>query len=104
MIVVEECVEWDKVNRVLLETVLALDPVFSRTIFVHTKLNTMLQGLFSSVDLSKYFSGIVRTHSATQSFWITNLSQKCREAASDTATYQLRLWQAKQRDLKVRLR
>jgi hypothetical protein len=97
LIVVEESVDWDKVNRVLIETVLALDPTFGRTIFVHTKFNTMLQGsfkkereksvlkcvffvgLYSSVDLSKYFSGIVRTHSATQSFWVTNLSQKCRE-------------------------
>lgn len=45
LIVVEESVEWDKVNRVLIETVLALDPTFARTIFVHTKFNTMLQGL-----------------------------------------------------------
>ena len=99
LIVVEECIEWDKVNRVLLETVLALDPNFSRTIFVHSKMNTMLQGIYNAVDISRYFSGIVRTHSATQSFWLTGLSQKCRAGCSSVAQYRLRLSQARERDL-----
>ncbi len=99
LIVVEECIEWDKVNNVLLQTALSLDPNFSRTIFVHTKLNTMLQGIYNAVDISRYFSGIVRTHSDTQAFWVTGLSQKCREVCVSEKQYRQRLTQARERDV-----
>jgi hypothetical protein len=99
LIVVEECIEWDKVNHVLLQTVLNLDPNLVRTIFVHSKLNTMLQGLYNAVDVSRYFSGIVRAHSDTQSFWATGLSQIAREKSASGAQYRLRLAQARERDI-----
>jgi hypothetical protein len=99
LIVVEECGDWKNANRILLNSVLQLDPTFSRTIFVHSKLNSMLQGIHSSAELDLYFRGISRVHAPLASFWVTSLSSKCRAACTSASQYRLRLLQARMRDL-----
>jgi len=101
LIVVEECIEWLNTSQILNEAVVRLDLTHRRTLFVNTKLNSMLQGLEHSSQLKSYFNGMKRIKEKDQSFWLTLLSQKCRtNCKDDVELYNQRLWQSVQRDLK----
>ncbi len=75
LIVVEECGEWKSLNQVVMQTLLHLDPDFSRTIFVNSKLNSLLQGIYNADDLSQYLVGMDRMRcGSSTSFYMTSLS------------------------------
>jgi len=71
-----------------------IDPQSSRTIWVHNKLNSFIDGLVSQTELSQYFQ---QTNTPT-SYWTTLLSQKERQSCKDGNEFVTKLNQAIQRD------
>lgn len=99
LLVVEECTPWTGTNQVLMQTVLQLDPDFSRTLFVNTKLNAMLQGALNTDEISRYFTGMARIRPLARSMWVSALSSKARSACENATHFRCRLEQATLRDL-----
>jgi len=93
---VEEAKDWDKLD--MLDFIKQVDPEFTRTTFVYTKLHFHLQRFTSARQVNRYLQGAIPD---SHCFFTTMLPTRVRSRFTELEKFQEKIYQCTRRDLRV---